>query len=73
MALMEWAIDVLHESEQWDTTGLPRVNPYVNQILYELKAVTRLHEVGIASNRSSGRNGETKPSWPTNCPSQAGS
>ncbi len=52
MALMSWATQVLQWPVQWAAKEQSGANPQ-NRSKFELKAATRLHEVGIASNRIS--------------------
>ncbi|GAB2511928.1 hypothetical protein GCM10027084_28750 [Pseudoxanthomonas sangjuensis] len=57
MTLMEWATRVPLEYRQYDAI-LKRGANHQPILMYELKAGTRLYEVGIPSNRASARRGE---------------
>jgi len=59
MALMVWAIDVPQEHTQSDAISKEGAS-HKNMLMYGLRAVTRLYEAGIPSNRASPRRGETK-------------
>ena len=65
---MIWATNVLQWREQRGAKGRPGANPK-NASQFGLQAATRLHEVGIASNRGSAYRGEYVPGLCTHRPS----
>ena len=68
MLLKIWATNVLQWREQRGAKGRPGANPK-NASQFGLQAATRLHEVGIASNRGSAYRGEYVPGLCTHRPS----
>ena len=56
MPLMSWAAHVLQWPAQWVATARAGANPQ-SRPQFGLEAATRLHEVGVASNRGSARRG----------------
>ena len=68
MPLMSWAAHVLQWPAQWAATARAGANPQ-SRPQFGLEAATRLHEVGVASNRGSARRGECVPGPCTHRPS----
>ena len=68
MPLMSWAAHVLQWRGQWAATARAGANPQTAP-QFGLEAATRLHEVGVASNRGSARRGECVPGPCTHRPS----
>ena len=71
MALMPWAAHVLQWSVQRGAKPQGGANPK-SRPQFGLQSATRLHEVGIASNRGSARRGESVPGPCTHRPSRHG-
>ena len=72
MALTGWATHVLQWRPQWVAIGQPKAN-LKKTSQFGLYSATRVHEVGIASNRGSERRGEYVPGPCTHRPSHHGS
>src|SRR5213595_3798920 len=68
MALTSRATHVLQWPEQRDARPQGGANPKIRS-QFRLQSATRLHEVGIASNRGSARRGEYVPGPCTHRPS----
>ena len=68
MLFMIWATNVLQWREQRGAKARAGANPK-NAPQFGLQAATRLHEVGIASNRGSACRGEYVPGLCTHRPS----
>ena len=68
MPLTPWAAHVLQWSVQWVATPRGGANPQ-SRPQFGLEAATRLHEVGVASNRGSACRGEYVPGSCTHRPS----
>src|ERR1043165_5065908 len=72
MALTAWATHALQWRGQWEAKAqAPASLKKPSQ--FGLESATRLHEVGIASNRGSARHGEYVPGPCTHRPSHHGS
>src|SRR6201988_1765084 len=72
MALTGWATHVLQWRGQWAATQRCDANPK-KPSQFRLHSATRVHEVGIASNRGSACRGEYVPGPCTHRPSHHGS
>jgi hypothetical protein len=72
MALTGWATHVLQWRLQWAAILRGRANPK-RPSQFGLHSATRVHEVGIASNRGSACRGEYVLGPCTHCPSRHGS
>src|SRR3546814_15195681 len=72
MALRGWATLLLQWRLQWASNGRPGANPQ-KTTQFGLHSATRVHEVGIASNRGSACRGEYVPGPCTHRPSPPGS
>ncbi len=68
MPLTPWATRVLQWRKQREATARAEANPK-KASQFRLQAATRLHEVGIASNRGSECRGEYVPGLCTHRPS----